>query len=142
MIYKIVIALLLFGLPVVAQMNPNAGVLDQAQIPVLDQTKVADLASKVEKIVSGSSALNTAAIASYSCNTTTVTATGVLSTDRVDWSTSGAITAVTGYVPSASGGLSIYPAYAGTDTVSWPVCNWTGTSITPGPVTVIWGVLR
>ena len=45
MSYKIVIALLLFGLSVVAQMNPNAGVLDPAQLPVLDQNKVANLTS-------------------------------------------------------------------------------------------------
>jgi hypothetical protein len=94
------------------------------------------------KIANGSSALNTVAIASYACNTTTIVASGVVATDRVEWSTSGSIIAVTGYVPSASGGLSLYPAYTGSGSVNFPVCNWTPLSITPGVVTVLWGVTR
>lgn len=96
----------------------------------------------MSKIAYGSSALNTASIGSYACNTTTIAASGVLATDTVTWSTSGSITGVTGYVPSSSGGLSIYPAYATFGAVNFPVCNWTASSITPGAVTVIWSVLR
>lgn len=94
------------------------------------------------KIASGSSSLNAVAISSYSCNTTTISASGVLATDKVDWSTSGSIKAVTGYIPSASGGLAIYPAYSISGAINFDVCNWTASSITPGPVTVIWAVYR
>ena len=92
-------------------------------------------------IASGSTALNTAAIASGACNTTTATATNVATTDHITWNPNGSIKAVTGYTPSTSGGLTI-SAYPSAGNVNWDVCNWTSASITPGAVTINWGVNR
>lgn len=95
----------------------------------------------VVKIASGATALHTALITSLGCDTTTATATGVLSTDALSWNPNGSIKAVTGYVPSLSGGLTISP-FVAAGQVGWDVCNWTGTSITPGAVTINWAVSR
>lgn len=93
-------------------------------------------------IASGTSALRTSSIASGACATVvTTTATGVVSTDAISWNPNGSITAVTGYTPSISGGLTI-AGYPTADAVNWDVCNWTGGSITPGAVTLNWRVVR
>lgn len=94
-------------------------------------------------MASGAEPLATAAIASGACSTadTSLTATGVVSTDTITWTPSGDISGVTGYEPVTSGGLIIYP-YPGTDVVSFKVCNPTTSSITPGAVTVNWKVIR
>jgi hypothetical protein len=93
-------------------------------------------------ISSGSTALGTGAISSAACATVvTATATGVLSTDAISWNPNGSIKAVTGYVPSTSGGLSI-AAYPGSGTVNFDVCNWTSGTITPGAITINWSVSR
>lgn len=93
-------------------------------------------------IASGTSALGTSAIASGACATVvTTSATGVASTDTISWNPNGSIKAVTGYVPSISGGLSI-AGYPTTNNVNWDVCNWSAASITPGAVTLNWSVSR
>lgn len=93
-------------------------------------------------IASGTSALGTSAIASGACATVvTTTATGVASTDAIIWNPNGSIKAVTGYIPSTSGGLTI-AAYPTTNNVNYDVCNWTAGSITPGAVTLNWRVTR
>lgn len=92
-------------------------------------------------VASGSSAMNTAAIASTTCNTTTVAATNVVSTDVVGAGFNGATVAVTGYAPLTTGGLSIRP-YASAGNVNFEVCNGTTASITPGAITLNWSVLR
>jgi hypothetical protein len=93
-------------------------------------------------IASGTSALGTSAIASGACATVvTTSATGTAATDVIAWVPNADITAVTGYAPSVSGGLTIYP-YPTTDNVNWKVCNSSAASITPGAVTLNWRVAR
>ena len=93
-------------------------------------------------IASGTSALGTSSIASGACATVvTTTATGAASTDAISWNPNGSIKAVTGYVPSTSGGLTI-AGYPTTNAVNWDVCNWSSGSITPGAVTLNWRIIR
>lgn len=93
-------------------------------------------------IASGTSSLGTSAIASGACATVvTTTATGVASTDAIAWNPNASIKAVTGYVPSTSGGLTI-ATYPTSGNVNFDVCNWTSASITPGAVTLNWRVTR
>lgn len=95
-----------------------------------------------QTIASGTSALGTSAIASGACATVvTTTATGTAGTDAITWNPNGSIKAVTGYIPSTSGGLTI-AVYPTTNAVNWDVCNWTSSSITPGAVTLNWSVTR
>lgn len=93
-------------------------------------------------IASGAKALATSAIASGACTSAqTDTATGTLTTDAIIASFNGDPIAVTGYVPSTSGMLTIIP-YPTADTVNFKVCNNTLASITPGAVTINWRVAR
>lgn len=93
-------------------------------------------------VASGTSALGTAAIASATCATVvTTTATGTASTDAISWNPNGSIKAITGYIPSTSGGLTI-AAFPTANNVNFDVCNWTSASITPGAVTLNWRVTR
>jgi len=94
-----------------------------------------------ELVASGTIAVATGAISSATCATTTTAVSGILSTDAVAWNANGSLKAVTGYVPSTSGGLtlSIYPT-SGNLVVD--NCNWTSGSITPGAVTINYQVTR
>jgi len=95
-----------------------------------------------QTIASGTASLGTSSISSVSCATVvTVSATGTATTDVIEFTPNADITAVTGYAPSTSGGLSIYP-YPTTNNVNFKVCNWSGSSITPGAVTLNWRVAR
>jgi hypothetical protein len=69
------------------------------------------------------------------------TATGVATTDRIVWNFNGDPTAITGFGPSASGGLFIY-AYPTADHVNFKICNNTAGTIDPGAITLNWMVLR
>ena len=109
----------------------NTGTVPVAQIPTTIPRTIA----------SGSKALATSSIAAGACVTTSVTAAGVLTTDVVDWTPNGSLKAVTGYVPSSGGGLSI-AAYATAGGVSFDNCNWTSSPVTPGAVTVNYAVRR
>lgn len=96
----------------------------------------------VYKIASGTSALGTSAISSGACATVVTTAaTGTLTTDVISASFNGDPTAVTGYVPSSSGMLTII-SYPTADNVNFKVCNNTASSITPGAITLNWRVAR
>jgi hypothetical protein len=64
-----------------------------------------------------------------------------LSTDAIIWTPNASIKAVTGYAPSTSGGLSI-AAYPIANNVVFDLCNWSGSSITPGAVVLNWRVTR
>jgi len=98
-------------------------------------------------VASGALALATSAISSGACQTVTqgsvnsAAATGVLTTDAISFTPNGSIKAVTGYVPSTSGGLTI-TAYPTANFVNFDVCNWTSGSVTPGAVTLNWRVVR
>lgn len=93
-------------------------------------------------ISSGTSAMGTSAIASAACATAvTATATNTATTDVVTASFNGDPTAVTGYIPSISGMLTIF-VYPTSGSVNFKVCNNTGASITPGAITLNWRVVR
>lgn len=94
-------------------------------------------------VASGTATLGTSAIASGACATVvTVSATGVATTDVVQFSYNGDPTAVTGYGASATGAvLSIYP-YPTANNVNVKVCNSTTSSITPGAMTLNFRVAR
>ncbi len=98
-------------------------------------------------IASGSLALATSAISSASCQAVTAgsvnsaVATGVVTTDVISYTPNASLSAVTGYAPSTSGGLRII-AYATAGYVNFDVCNESGSSITPGAVTLNWRVSR
>jgi hypothetical protein len=93
-------------------------------------------------IASGSQALGTGAISSGACaSPISVGATGVLTTDTILANFNGDPTAVTGYIPSTSGMLTII-AYPSAGTVNFKVCNNTASSITPGAITLNYRVVR
>lgn len=93
-------------------------------------------------VASGTSALGTSAISSGACATAvTTTATGTATTDVISWGFNGDPTAVTGYVASANGMLTII-AYPSANNVNFKICNNTASSITPGAITLNWRVAR
>ena len=95
-----------------------------------------------QTIASGTATLGTTLIASgAAAATVTVSATGVLTTDTLMADFNADPTAVTGYAPSASGMLTIikFPTAGG---VNFIVVNNTGSSITPGAITLNWRVVR
>lgn len=93
-------------------------------------------------IASGTSALGTGAISSGACaSVVTTTATNTATTDVINWGFNGSPAAVTGYVASANGMLTII-AYPSSGNVNFLVCNNTAASITPGAVTLNWRVQR
>jgi len=93
-------------------------------------------------IGSGSTALNTSAISSAACAAiVTVAATNVVTTDVVTASFNLNPTAITGYIPSTSGMLTIF-AYPTAGNVNFLVCNNTSASVTPGAITLNWRVAR
>lgn len=93
-------------------------------------------------ISKGTSAMGTGAIGSGACATTvTTTATNVATTDVVNASFNGSPLAVTGYVASVSGVLTIIP-WPTSGNVNFAVCNYTAASITPGAITLNWIVVR
>lgn len=91
----------------------------------------------------GTATLGTSAIASGACATVvTVSAPGVLTTDIVTAGYNSDPTAVTGYGASATGAvLTVYP-YPTANNMNVKVCNSTGSSITPGALTVNLSVKR
>lgn len=93
-------------------------------------------------IASGTASLGTSAIASGACATVvTVGATGTATTDDILADFNADPTSTTGYTPGASGILTIIK-YPTANNVNFKVCNNTGSSITPGAVTLNWRVIR
>ena len=94
-------------------------------------------------IASGTAELGTAEIASGNHATVvTVAATGVATTDVIDWGFNADVHGVTGYAPTANGCLFIQ-AYPTANNVNFLVINNTAAAITPGSaVTLNWKVSR
>jgi hypothetical protein len=93
-------------------------------------------------IANGTASLGTSAIASGACATVvTSSATGVATTDNIMADFNSDPTAVTGYSPSVNGMLSIIK-YPTSNNVNFKVCNNTGSSVTPGAITLNWRVTR
>lgn len=106
------------------------------------QTTGCGAGSGTTTIANGTAALGTSAIASAACATVvTVSATGVATTDNIMADFNADPTSTVGYIPSASGMLTIIK-YPTTNNVNFKVCNNTGGSITPGAVTLNWRVTR
>ena len=95
-----------------------------------------------QTICSGTVNLGTSLIASGSAATTvTATCTGLATTDVIALGFNGSPLAVTGYVPSALGILGIL-AWPTSGTINVSVFNNTGSSITPGAITLNYRVTR
>lgn len=93
-------------------------------------------------IAAGTSALGTSAISSGACATVvTTSATNTATTDVILAGFNGDPTAVTGYTASTGGMLTII-SYPSANNVNFKVCNNTGSSITPGAITLNWRVIR
>ena len=94
-------------------------------------------------VASGTAILGTSAISSATCATVvTVSATGATTSgigSNIVADFSADPTSTTGYIPSASGSLTIIK-YPTTNNVNFKVCNFTGSSITPGAITLNWKV--
>lgn len=87
-------------------------------------------------IASGTSAMTTAGILTVACGTTVTTAaTGVLTTDVIDWSVNAAVTA-------ANNGVLILKAWPTAGNVNFNYCNPTAATQTPTATTVNWSVRR
>ena len=85
---------------------------------------------------SGTITLNPGAVASGSCSSAaTVTISGTATTDNVLLDFAADPTGTTGYIPSSSGMITLIK-YPTTNTVNVKACNNTGSSITPGSVTL------
>lgn len=98
--------------------------------------------TQVQLIASGTAVLGTSAVSANACATlVTVSATGVATTDTISYTPNADISGVTGYGVASTDGLIIYP-YPTANNVNFHVCNGTGTSITPGAVTLNWRVTR
>jgi hypothetical protein len=111
------------------------------QIACLNNALTSCLAT-VQTVASGTSTMGTGAITSGACATAvTATATGTAATDRILATPNVDPTGVTGYAPSASGSLYIQ-AFPTANTVSFKVCNNTGSTITPAALTLNWAVIR
>ncbi len=93
-------------------------------------------------IASGTKALATTSIAAGACNTDTITATGVVSTDVVTWNPNADLSTVVGYRPISGDGLAIYPPVPSANLITVKACNPTASSITPGLVTLNYRVVR
>ena len=99
-------------------------------------------ASSTQTIASGTATLGTSAISSGTAATVvTVSATGVLTTDTLMADFNADPTGVVGYQPSASGMLTIIK-YPTVNNVNFKVVNNTSSSVTPGPITLNWRVVR
>lgn len=93
-------------------------------------------------IAKGTSAMGTSAISSGTCaSVVTTSATGVATTDVINWGFNTDPTAITGWGPSTSGGLFAY-VYPTANNVNTKICNNTSGSITPTAMTINWIVIR
>jgi hypothetical protein len=99
--------------------------------------------TSTQTIASGTAVLGTSAISSGSCaSVVTVGASGVATSDVIEVGYNSDPTAVTGYGASSTGAvLTIYP-YPTSGNVNFKVCNSTGSSITPGALTLNFRVVR
>lgn len=93
-------------------------------------------------ICSGTVSLGTASIASgAAASTVTGTCTGLASTDNISADFNASPLGVVGYEPSTNGTLSIIK-WPTTNTVNFSVVNNTGSSVTPGAITLNFRVTR
>ena len=96
-------------------------------------------------IASGQTDLGTPTISTGTCTTVTATATGAVASgahpDVIAYNSSASWSAITGYSPSTSGGLTVN-AYLTSNQANFDICNWTSGSVTAGDAKLNWRVLR
>ena len=98
--------------------------------------------SGTQTIASGAQAMGTPTVTSGTCSSAiTATATGTLTTDVIIATPAVDPSGVSGYAPSATGGLYIY-AWPTADAVNFKLCNNTASGITPAALTMNWKVVR
>jgi len=125
-----------------ADLTTWAGVTPGTGVATMLAVNQGSAGSAAKIIASGTSAMGTGAIASATCATVVTTAaTGVATTDVINWGFNGDPTGITGYVPSTNGMLTII-SYPSVNNVNYKVCNNTSASITPGALTLNWKVFR
>ena len=89
----------------------------------------------VQTLGSGTQALGTSAIPSATCAVTTLAVSGVTTSSKFSSNPSTDPTGVTGYAPSTSGSLYIWP-YVTTGNINWKVCNPSSSTLTPGALSM------
>jgi len=96
------------------------------------------------RIASGTATINPGAVTNNTCTSAIDggTATGVLTTDRIEYTPNADPTGYTGWGVSATGALLNLYAYPTADHVNFKVCNSTSGPITPSSMVVNWAVLR
>ena len=119
-------------------MPRTAGSTDQ-----LASTDLSDSSGLTRDIAGGASlALPTGSMSNGACTTVTATATGVTTSDVVQWSPTASWKAITGYGGSTTL-LTIYPAYPTAGQINIDVCNYTGSTLSSiGAAYVNWAVRR
>ena len=99
-------------------------------------------ATVTQTICSGTVSLGTGAITSgAAASTVTATCTGLATTDNIALDFNGSPLAVTGYIPSVGGMLTIVK-WPTANTINVSVVNNTSASITPGAITLNYRVVR
>lgn len=119
--------------------TPNIGAATATSV---NGTTIPSSVTLTQTIASGTIALTTSSITANSCASgQTSTATGAASTDVIFITPNADISAVTGYGAASTDGLKVswWPT---TNTANFKVCNGTGSSITPGAVTLNWRIVR
>jgi hypothetical protein len=92
--------------------------------------------------VRGTVSLGGTLITSGTCATEVQSvATGLLSSDTVQFTPASDITGQTGWAPVTTGAVSIYP-WPEAGIINWKVCNPTASDITPAAVTFNWAAVR
>jgi hypothetical protein len=94
-------------------------------------------------IASGQTPMPTTALSGNTCSAsaTTATATGSLTSDATEVTYASDPTGVTGYGAGTNGGITIR-AWLTSNTINFKLCNETGSSITPGALSINWRVVR
>ena len=96
-----------------------------------------------QTVAAGQTAMPVIAVPANSCSAaaTTAAATNVLTTDTIIPTYNTDPTGITGYGGGTAGGITIRP-FPTANTVNFKLCNETGSSITPGALTLNWRVVR
>jgi hypothetical protein len=122
------------GLPIAGTTGWGTGVATAAAI------NVGTAGALTTTLATGTQALGTSEIAASACaSVATTAATGVATTDVIDWGFNGDPTSTTGYTAGAMLTIIAYPT---ANNVNFKVCNNTASAITPSAVTLNWRVRR
>jgi hypothetical protein len=122
--------------------EPTTGALGAGAIQYVPVPPSASPGTLTQTIAAGTAALGTSSISSGACAAVvTSSATNVATTDVIKAGFNSDPTGTVGYSPSSGGMLTII-AFPTSNNVNFKVCNNTGSSITPGSITLNWTVQR